>query len=226
MAASVESAGGTLGAYQWRLFFFVCIFWGIDGSEMYVMSLVLPELPQSWGLTPAGRGILGGSTFIGMLVGAILFGGVADRYGRLFTVRVTLAISAIFGCLCAVADSTAMLFVLRTLFGFGVGGCIPSIIALMVESSPSDTAGTSIGVTLCFFAIGGMFVTAMSIFVLPTMGWAWMLFLAACPLLLCVPFYWPDFIHESPKWLAASGVAGVASIVVAACSPREARAIS
>ena len=52
--------------YAWRVFLFVCVFWAIDGSEMYVMSLILPELPERWGLTAVMLGLLGGATFFGI----------------------------------------------------------------------------------------------------------------------------------------------------------------
>ena len=121
------------------------------------------------------------------------------------TIRITLAISLIFGMLSALSTSAVMLMILRTAFGIGVGGCIPSLITLIAESSPPDYSATSIAGTQCMFAIGGIYVSLVATGVLQSLGWAWLVFLAALPLVVCLPFYIPGYVHESPVWLFHAG---------------------
>ena len=103
----------TFGAYQRRLFALMNLIWLIDGAEMYVMSLVLPEL--DWGVENDAtlRGLLGGGVFAGMMIGSVFFGWVSDQLGRLFTIRITTLLSAVFGALSALSQSPLMLLVLR-----------------------------------------------------------------------------------------------------------------
>ena len=196
---------GRFGAYQWRLLLFVCFGWMIDGMEMYVMSLLLPELPAEWELSALGRGMLGGSVFIGMAFGAVGFGVLSDRVGRLPVVRVTIALALVFGLLCAAAQSMVALLLLRGSFGVAVGGLLPALITLLAESMPPGAVGTSVGLTQNMFAVGGMFVSAIAAIVLGPLGWRWLLFFSGLPLLLCFPFFIPGFLFESSMWLVATG---------------------
>ena len=162
---------GGFGAYQWRLLFFICFGWMIDGMEMYVMSLLLPELPASWDLSAVGRGLLGGGVFVGMAFGAVGFGVLSDRMGRLTVVRLTIALALVFGLVCAAAQSMVALLLLRGSFGVAVGGLLPALITLLAESMPPGAVGTSVGLTQNMFAIGGMFVSAIAAIVSKQVRW-------------------------------------------------------
>ena len=212
--SSTGSGAGGFGAYQWRLLTFVCFGWMIDGMEMYVMSLLLPELPDSWGLNDVKRGVLGGSVFVGMTIGAVGFGSVSDRVGRLTVVRITILLALVTGLLCAAAQSMVSLMLMRGAFGVMVGGLLPALITLLTESMPSGAAGASVGLTQNMFAVGGMFVSGIAAAVLGGMGWRWLLFFSGLPLLLCFPFFIPGYILESPMWLAATGRREAADRVV------------
>ena len=116
--------------------------------------------------------------------------------------------------LSATSQSSVALILLRVGFGFGVGGSIPPLIVMLVECSPPDAASLSVALTQCFFALGGIFVASLADAILDSMGWAWLVFFASLPLLLCAPFYMPWYIFESPVWLAAAGRADEAQRVV------------
>jgi putative MFS transporter len=117
--------------------------------------------------------------------------------------------------LSAASNSMVSLMLLRGLFGFGIGGAIPSVIALLMESSPPEAAASSLGFTQCLFALGGVFVTAIASAVLSQFGWQVLVLIAAVPLFICVPFYIPGYILESPVWLNEAGRTDEAQDVVA-----------
>ena len=136
------------GAYQHKLLLIVGVGMAVDGMLMFVVSLILPELPESWELDATKRGVLGGAIFLGMCAGAPLWGDVSDRVGRLTTMNLTLGLAFGFGLLCALANSFWMFFAVEIAFGTCMGGFIPVANTLLLECSPADASGHSIGIAM------------------------------------------------------------------------------
>ena len=193
------------GAYQHKLLLIVGVGMAVDGMLMFVVSLILPELPESWELDATKRGVLGGAIFLGMCAGAPLWGDVSDRVGRLTTMNLTLGLAFGFGLLCALANSFWMFFAVEIAFGTCMGGFIPVANTLLLECSPADASGHSIGIAMNLFSIGATTASVAAGYVLPAFGWSWLLVFAAAPLglsLLAAPSL---RLVESPTWLAAHG---------------------
>ena len=202
-AASLQAMG--YGWYQYYLLGTVGIFMIADGMEMFVMAIVLQQLPNSWALNSITRGLLGGAVFIGMSVGSPLFGNISDRIGRLQAFYISLGISLAFGVLSGLSINYWMLMLTRLIFGIGVGGGLPVANVLMVESSPSDSAGFGISLMMNLFAIGGCLECLFAVWILPAFGWSLMLVVSALPLSL--PFLFSPCLGvvESPPWLYSQG---------------------
>ena len=193
------------GKYQYLVLAIVGVGMLADGMEMFVMSIVLQHLPEEWALDSATKGLLGGAVFVGMAVGAPLCGWVSDRFGRLRAMAVTLAIAVTFGVLSGLSQSFWTLMVLRTAFGVGVGGFVPVGLVLLLECSPADSGGYSLGLYTNLFALGGMTESLCANAILPSLGWAWLLIVSALPLGLPL-FLSPCFgLVESPSWLLSQG---------------------
>ncbi|WP_081240282.1 MFS transporter [Streptomyces viridosporus] len=146
----------------------------IDGLDSGMYGAVLPTLLQSeqWGITLASAGVIGSLSLIGMMLGALLSGYVADIIGRRPTVLACVASFSVFTLLCSIAPNLEVFGLLRLLAGFGFGGALPTVIALTMEYVPLDKRQFYNGVVQTGFPIGGCLVAFLAIFLLPSSGWA------------------------------------------------------
>ncbi|WP_432014379.1 MFS transporter [Streptomyces cucumeris] len=175
-----------------------------DAYDIALNGFLMPLLGKEFGLSLSERGLVATANLIGMAVGAIVWGGIADRIGRKRAFSVTLLIFAVFSVLAAFSPTYWLFLALRFLAGVGLGGCIPVDYALVGEFSPRKYRGRvltaldvwwPVGVTLC-----GVVSTAM----LPLDGnWRWMLATMTLPALLL--FWVRRGIPESPVYLAEKG---------------------
>jgi len=144
----------------------------IDGYDIGAIGFAAPELVKAWAIT--NRGALGpvlGASLIGILFGSGLFGYIGDRYGR----KVALIGSMlVFGSLtwgAAYATNLNQMFWLRLLAGIGIGGVIPNVIALNMESAPRHLRATLALIAVGLVPLGGAIPGIVSIFLVPTQGW-------------------------------------------------------
>lgn len=175
-----------------------------DAYDIALNGFLMPLVGTEFGLTLGERGLVATANLVGMAVGAVVWGSVADRIGRKQAFGVTLLIFAVFSVLGAAAPTYGIFLLLRFLAGIGLGGCIPVDYALVSEFSPRKYRGRiltaldlwwPIGITLC-----GVVSTAM----LPLDGnWRWMLLTMTLPALLL--FWVRRGVPESPVYLSEKG---------------------
>ncbi|MFF0815014.1 MFS transporter [Rhodococcus sp. NPDC003318] len=158
-----------------------------DGYDVAVYGTITPSLMAAWNMPAVEAGAIGSVGLVGMLVGAISFGTLADRMGRRRVILITVILYSVFTALCGFAQEPTFFTVCRFLAGLGLGGVMPNVIALLTDFSPKKHTATIVTVVLCGFAVGGLLAPVLGIFVLPTLGWQVSLWLAAVPLLL-LPF--------------------------------------
>ncbi|MFG2291589.1 MFS transporter [Streptomyces sp. NPDC048595] len=189
---------------QGRIFIIGGLGYLFDAYDIALNGFLMPLLGAHFDLSLSARGLVATANLVGMAVGAIAWGAVADRIGRKRAFSVTLLIFALFSVLGALAPNYPVFLGLRFLAGVGLGGCIPVDYALVGEFSPRKYRGRvltaldlwwPIGVTLC-----GFVSTAM----LPLEGnWRWMLATMVLPALLL--FWARRGIPESPIYLTKKG---------------------
>ena len=114
-----------VGSFQYKLLMVTGLGWLFDSMDTGLIAFVLPVLTKDWGLSPAQAGWIGSIGLIGMALGAVLAGTVADRIGRKKVFTITVLLYSISTGLCALAWSYESLLVFRFLVGFGLGGELP-----------------------------------------------------------------------------------------------------
>jgi AAHS family 4-hydroxybenzoate transporter-like MFS transporter len=140
----------------------------------------------------------------GLMLGALVFGPIADRFGRK---PVIVACTIFYGLLClatAKADSGAGLAILRFLAGLGFGGVMPNAIALTAEYAPARRRGTMITIMFCGFPIGASIAGFAAVPILPVFGWRGVFILAGVMPLLLAPAL-AVFLPESIRHLVIHG---------------------
>jgi putative MFS transporter len=153
--------------------------------------------------------------FFGMLVGAAVFGRLADRYGRRRVLLVTVACDAVFGLLSAFAPGFEVLLVLRFLTGVAVGGTLPVDYAMMAEFLPSKNRGRWLVMLEGFWAVGTV-VIALAAWAASLAGvedaWRYIFVVTAAPALIGI--WLRLWVPESPMHLLKSGRADEAKAVM------------
>jgi putative MFS transporter len=174
-----------------------------DGFDAVAIAFVLPTLIGLWKLSPGEIGLLLSSGFAGQLIGAPLFGWLAERYGRIRVLNWTILVLSAFGMACGFAWSYWSLVAFRFLQGLGLGGEIPVAATFVSEISKASTRGRFVLLYQMMLPIGFMAASISSIFVVPHLGWQWMFIIGALPAILTI--FLRRLVPESPRWLARHG---------------------
>lgn len=131
---------------QWGVALTCIILSIIDGYEILVMALVAPTLAKDWGLSDVTLGYALSSGLVGMALGAIVFGPLADRIGRRRHILVCLALAALGMALTGLADNVTTLMAARAFAGLWIGAIVPSLNCIVSEFSSDRRRGTVMGI--------------------------------------------------------------------------------
>jgi AAHS family benzoate transporter-like MFS transporter len=183
--------------------FLVSIF---DGYDVIVYGSVLPHLltEPGWHLGKAEAGAIGSYALVGMLFGALISGPVSDRIGPRRLIIAAVTWFTVLTALTALAPSPEILGVLRLLTGLGLGGVLPSAIALTAEFAPPGRRQMFNGLISAGFPLGGILAAVMGLVLLTHFGWRSMFLVGLAPAVLVLPFA-IAFLPESPAHLRAQG---------------------
>ncbi len=185
------------------------VFDGFDGT---ILSVALPQLAPAWKLTSVQIGMLGSGSFIGMLVGALFFGTIADRIGRLKVFVITLLTYAVFTGTCALSGGFASMFILRIVVGLGLGGLVPVDSSYLTEYLPSQYRGRFMAWFNGFFSIGNTCCYFVGWLVVVPFGWKWGFVIGIIPALLVA--FIQRYLPESTRYLIAKNNIGEAVLTV------------
>jgi MFS transporter, AAHS family, 4-hydroxybenzoate transporter len=162
---------GPIGRTQWLVSVMCGLIVFVDGFDAQAMGYVAPALSAALKIARPVLGPVISSGLVGMMIGALVSGALADRIGRR---PVLIGCALVFGVgslLTATAQSVQMLVLFRALTGLGMGGAMPNAIALTSEYMPKRRRGTSVTTMICGFSLGaavGGFVAAA---IIPRFGW-------------------------------------------------------
>jgi putative MFS transporter len=174
-----------------------------DGFDAVAIAFVLPTLIGLWKLQPTEIGLLLTSGFAGQLIGAALFGWLAERYGRIRVLNWTIIVLSAFGLACGFAWSYWSLVIFRFFQGLGLGGEIPVAATFVSEISKAEKRGRFVLLYQMMLPIGFMAASVSSIVIVPHLGWQWMFIIGALPAVLTI--FLRRLVPESPRWLERRG---------------------
>ena len=176
-----------------------------DFFDFLVVGYLLAAVAREWHLTYGQSAVILYSGGIGAIIGAMLFGGLADAWGRKQQVVVGTVICALTSGLIAVlpADSWLLFATLRFFVGVGLSAALGPSIALIVELTPTRYRTTMTSFYLVFVSAGGFLAPATSAVIMGTYGWRGVALLGFLALIIAT-LVW-KFTRELVRWLLAKG---------------------
>ena len=177
-----------------------------DGYDLIVYGSAVPSLlaEPGWEMGPAQAGAIGSYALAGMLLGALGAGAVTDAVGRRRIMLIGITWFSVLMLACAAAPGPGVLGLLRFLAGLGLGGVIPSAIALTVEYAPMGRRQLYNALMFVGYSVGGVLAAVMALLLAADHGWRPLLAIGATPLVVVLPLAW-RFLPESVGYLLAKG---------------------
>jgi SHS family lactate transporter-like MFS transporter len=173
--------------------------WTMDALDYFILILCIPAIAA--GLHTKPSAILG-AVFLTLLfrpVGAVLFGVLADRYGRRPVLMANILSFSVIELACAFAPSLATLLLLRAVYGLAMGGEWGVGAALAFETLPREGRGAFSGILQEGYALGSILAAGIYALLFHWIGWRGMFVVGSIPALLV--FYVQARVAESPVWL-------------------------
>lgn len=205
----------------------------LDGFDLVVLGALIPVLTAGetpWMTAPQAT-FVSTISLVGMTLGALSIGVLTDRLGRRKSLIGAVVFFSVLTSACGLAQGPMQLALFRFLAGFGLGGCLPTAIALVTEFSRGATGKASTTV-MTGYHVGAVATAILGLILLPHFGWRSMFFVGAIPGLVLAPLMMRH-LPESPSFLLAKGrrseaeaVARANGIALPADAPAEAVAQS
>jgi MFS family permease len=179
--------------------------------------MVLAHLIGDFGMSMATAGLMGSLTLFASAVGGVVFGLIADRFGRVKALMGSILIYSVFTGACGLSQNIMQLAIFRVLLGLGMGGEWATGAALVAETWPSEHRGKALGIMQSSWAVGYALAAAITALVLPRWGWRGVFFVGVLPALLTFwirrhvaePEIWIKSVEEKKHLASRAGLAEI-----------------
>ncbi|TCZ76659.1 MFS transporter [Paenibacillus albiflavus] len=173
----------------------------LEGMDIMFISFAMTMIISEFNIDLATGGLISSITNIGMLLGGIIFGVLADKFGRVKVFTYTILLFAIGTALTGLATNIEQVFIYRFIAGLGAGGEYGIGMALVAEAWPKNKQGRASSYVSVGAQYGVILAALLSAVILPTLGWRALFFVGVLPVIFA--FIVRKNLEESPEWLAA-----------------------
>ena len=183
---------------QWHAVSASFMGWTLDAFDFFVVVFLVDTLAAHFHVTPSKIILTITATLAMRPLGALVFGLLADRYGRRRPLMANVVFFSLFELLCGFAPNYSVFLILRAIYGIGMGGEWGVGASLAMESAPKRWRGILSGIVQSGYPIGYLLAAVAARFVLPAWGWRAMFWVGGIPALLA--FYIRFRVKESEAW--------------------------
>jgi AAHS family 4-hydroxybenzoate transporter-like MFS transporter len=193
-----------VGAFQIKLLATCASVLFLDGFDTQAIGYVAPALAKEWGLTKGALGPVFSAGLFGLMIGALVFGPLADRIGRKKIIILSTLAFGIGSLATAFVQDVNFLLAIRFLTGLGLGGAMPNAIAMTSEFNPRRRRATMVMIMFCGFSVGAALGGLLAAALIPQFGWRSVFVVGGVAPLLLVPIL-SLRLPESVRFLALTG---------------------
>lgn len=190
----------SLSPYQKKVITSSAAGFGLENMDVMFLSFALSSIITTLHVSGTQAGLIASVTNLGMLVGGVLFGLLADRYGRVKVFSQTIFIFAIATAAMYFANNIWTVYLCRFIAGIGAGGEYGCGIALIAESFPQKQVGKMTSVAAIGGQIGAILAAILAALILPYFGWHGLFLCGVLPVILI--FFVRRHLKESPAFIA------------------------
>jgi SHS family lactate transporter-like MFS transporter len=183
---------------QWHAVTASFLGWTLDAFDFFVLVFLLDTLAAQFHVTKGAIVWTLTATLAMRPVGALVFGLLADRYGRRKPLMANVVFFSVIELLCGFAPNYTVFLILRTIYGIGMGGEWGVGASLAMESAPGKWRGILSGILQSGYSVGYLLAAVAARFILPMLGWRAMFWAGGLPALLA--FYIRYRVRESEAW--------------------------
>lgn len=155
--------------------------WMLDAFDVMLYSIVLATLMREFDIGKSTAGLLNTLTLVASAIGSLVFGLLADRFGRRRMLSQSILTYSVFTFACGLSTSITMLAVFRFLLGLGMGGEWSSGATLVAETWPTAWRGRALGIVQSSWALGYALAAVVASIVIARMNWRWVFFAGVLP---------------------------------------------
>jgi putative sialic acid transporter len=171
----------TIKREQWNTLIAAQMGWMLDAMDFVLYLMAIKSLMDAFGFNTAQAGLLATVALLASAIGGLLFGMVADYFGRTRALMATILIYSFATLGTATAQNFTQLMIWRIAVGIGMGGEWASGAVLVSETWPAEHRGKAIGIMQSGWAIGYILAALVAAAILPTFGWRWLFVVGVLP---------------------------------------------
>lgn len=172
--------------------------WMLDAFDVMLYSIVLATLMRAFGMSRTTAGLLNALTLVASALGGLLFGMLADRFGRRRMLTASILSYSLFTFACGLSTTIVTLAVFRFLLGLGMGGEWNTGAALVAETWPAAWRGRALGIVQSSWAVGYALSALVAGVILAHASWRWVFFAGILPAVLVL--WIQRHVPEPPLW--------------------------
>ena len=172
--------------------------WMLDAFDFFVLTYVMTDVAKSFGVDRPAIALTLTLALMMRPIGAIIFGLMADRYGRRLPLMLNVVFFALLSVLSGLEPNYTVFLIMRMLFGAAMGGEWGVGASLALESAPAKWRGVLSGLLQEGYAAGNLLAAIAYRTIYPHLGWRWMFFAGGFPALLALFIRFK--VKESPAW--------------------------
>jgi SHS family lactate transporter-like MFS transporter len=173
--------------------------WTLDAMDFFFLIFVLNQVAEEFNTTRTVVALATTLTLAFRPLGAFIFGRLADRYGRRPILMLNIAIYSIFSASTAFVPDLTSFFIVRSLFGIGMGGVWGIGASLSMETIEPKSRGFVSGLLQSGYCSGYLIASAVFAMLFVHVGWRGIFLVGLIPSLLLIPYVY-FVVQESPVY--------------------------